>query len=111
MKEARAVPREPDAPARPANLTPGIAALLREESPAPKPSTPETVSPYVPADELLAARRLVQLALVVADVLVVCLAVRLVFKTAGPLPLTDYLLAFGSMTTGAALSSLAIWLE
>jgi hypothetical protein len=101
-------------PRQPAALSPGMATLVRGGNGAPK--APPTVFPVSTADSsaaqgFLPAKRLLQAALFLADILLAGLAVRLVFRAAGPLGTIDTALCVGAVGLGAALSCLAVWLD
>ena len=107
---------EPTAPqaeraATPANVSPGVAALLRGANHSPKtsdapPDSTEEPHPLVRPS----GKRLLRVSLVVADVLLVALAVFLVSTRQRPLGLGGIALCTGAIITGAWLACLALWL-
>ena len=105
----------------PANLSPGMATLLRRGGDAPpggpapgpaleaaEPAVPEPAPPPEPAPNAPAAARFLIPLLIGADLALAGLALRLVLKAHGPLGLGDALLCVLALGIGACLSGFAV---
>ncbi len=128
MRDAKHLPNPKGLAARLARLTPGMAALLRGSNGGSKlendaakpralgePPTPEAElqaqpeSP--PAAPTSRPRRKVRVSLVLADLLFLGLAARLIFKPGGPNGFIEMALCALALLVGAWLSWLALWWE
>ncbi len=99
----------PEPAGQPPKLSPGIATLLRTGNGAAKNETLSPVQPCVASPRLSTFRRLLRVSLVLADVLLLCLAVRMVLSAQGPIPLWGLVLCIVAFALGAWLSCLALW--
>jgi hypothetical protein len=111
MKERPASPVS-ETPAQKAEVSPGMAALLRGGNGAAK----ETQNGYhskQPEESRAATRRrlLIQASLFAADLLVLGLVARLAFVSHGRFGLTEITLSIAALAIGAWLSCLALWLK
>jgi len=111
MKE-RPAPASPEELPRKAEVTAGMAALIRGgngEAKEPKPADKS------PAEECRPARRrsriLIQASLFVADLLVIGLVARLALVSHGRFGVIEVVLSILALTVGAWLSCLALWLK
>ena len=111
MKEARGSSRSSDPGETPNNLSPGMATLLRAGKGGSR--NEERTSPEQEDEHQARAakdgKRLLKLTLVIADLLLVSLAARLVFKSGGQFGLLEGLLCAAALALGAWLSCLALW--
>lgn len=113
MKD-RPVPAGPENPSEKPEVTPGMAALLRGGNGDPKEQKLADQSP--PNDsEVLAAtarkRKLIQVSMFVADVVVLGLVARLAFVSHGRFGFFEVTLCVLALAIGAWLSCLALWLK
>lgn len=120
MREAKALPVLEEPVDKPANLSPGMATLLRggassgasskaDVQPAvDAPTASASVSPPESEAPLGPAQAGLRLALVGADLLFIGLAIRLAWAGKAPMGWTDTLLCIAALSLGAALSCLAI---
>jgi len=113
LKEAKAVPRETESGEKIPTLSPGMATLLKAGNGGPKPEEKAATDTEAnaPPQESKDRKKLVRLSLVVADVLLVFLAARLVFKSGGHFGAVEILLCAAALGLGAWLSCLALWRE
>ena len=107
-------PRESHPSANPPRLTPGMAALLRGNDANPKAEPKDQVKSSPDAKPALPPpatprSRAVQISLIVADLLLLALAARLVLKAKGHLGLIEIALCIVALGLGAWLSCLALW--
>ena len=112
MKGAKGPPREGERAPEPASLTPGIAALLRRGNGEPKtegqpPAPPQPAAPPGPTR----GRRRLRISLWLADLLLLGLAARLVFRAHGSLGTLEAVLCVVALLLGAWLSCQALWLD
>lgn len=107
MKETKISPPSTEAAPQPASLSAGMATLLRG-----KPPQDESV-PKSPPAEVGRARhkRLLQVSLVMADVMLLGVILRFLLQTHQPLGFSGLSLGLLALTLGAWLSCLALWLE
>jgi hypothetical protein len=98
---AAAAPAEGPAP-KPETLSPGMAALMRSKAAAQSEGKAEPAGPLSPR-----GLKLIRLSLLLADVLLVALAVRLVVRADGPLGFIGAALCVLAMALGAWLFWLA----
>lgn len=96
-------------PAQPANISPGMAALLRQESEVAKSGEPKQ-EPALHDDKAAAAqnRAVLKTSLVVADVLLVLLAACLSLRK-GSFGFLEVVLSILALAVGAWLACVAIW--
>jgi len=110
MKEANpsSPPKDSSVPAQPANISPGMAALLRQESEVAKSGEPKQ-EPALHDDKAAAAqnRAVLKTSLVVADVLLVLLAACLALRK-GSFGFLEISLCVIALALGAWLTCLAI---
>jgi len=114
LKEAKAVPRETESGEKIPTLSPGMATLLKAGNgggPKPEEKAATDMGANAPPQESKDCKKLVRLSLVVADVLLVFLAARLVFKSGGHFGAVEILLCAAALGLGAWLSCLALWRE
>jgi hypothetical protein len=123
MKGANNPPPEPDNPARPANLSPGMASLLHgpsgiedaetnpEPSAQPQPQASPAPSGPAPASPTASSKERFVLPLLLADALLVGLAVRSLLKSQGQPGFTSIALCILAFGVGAWLAWLALWPE
>ena len=106
MKErpAASSPMEPSS--KSASLSPGMGVLLRGGNGMPKKDDPDQDSHPV-APRSFKCKRLIQGALLLADLVLLALAARLALKANGPLGGTDLLFCFVALVLGAGLTCLA----
>jgi len=113
MKEAKTSSASSEPATEPASVSPGLATLLRrsngegrtpESGPAPGP---EPATPPLP----FRRRRLLQASLLLADVLLLALAMLCIFKGRAPFGFIGIVLCVIAVALGAWLSCLAFWLE
>src|SRR5689334_4304242 len=112
MKE-RPASGGPDCPTQKAEVTPGMAALLRGGNGAAK-ETQNGDKPEQAEESRAAARRkrlLIQASLFAADMLVIGLVARLAFVSHGRFGLIEITLSILALAIGAWLSCLALWLK
>ena len=114
MKGPKPAPDIEELSAKPANLSPGMATLLKGGAPAeaslalsPPASIPEPQAPAID-DGLPAWQGLVQGSLVLADVLLVGMAAWIVYKSPGPLRVGDIAFCVLAFSLGAWTSCLAL---
>jgi hypothetical protein len=96
--------------AQPAKLSPGMATLLRLGDENHEPETPGSVFSETPRTEPKRLKVLLRISLVLADALLVFLAVRLVVLAHGPLDFLGVALCVAAVIAGAWLSCLAFLL-
>jgi hypothetical protein len=106
MKEPPASPRTENPPDKVAQVTPGMAALLRGGN-----GQPTEADDPVRAQIATRKRKMVQASLVVADLLLIMLVVRLDFVTQGGFGFVEVTLCVLALAIGAWLSCLALWLK
>lgn len=112
MKEPPASPR-PETPSdKPAQVTPGMAALLRGGNGDARAHS-QTGEADDPVKTRAAARKrkLIQVSLIVADLLLIGLVARLAFVSHGGFGFVEVSLCVVALTIGAWLSCLALWLK
>ena len=108
LKEAKGSATPEPAGDKPKSSSPGMTTLLRGANGSPNEESAQTETPSPTAGNPR-GKRLLQISLIVADVVLLALAARLVFKSEGHfgfLEVTLCILAFG---LGAWLSCLAFW--
>ena len=124
MKEENAPPRAAGFASSPSVLSPGMATLLRGRNGG-EPHAVATQPPLLASEpeanganaipavsaEPVPRRRHLQMALALADLLLLVLAARLAWWSSGPLGLLGIALCVVAVATGAWLACLAIWLE
>jgi hypothetical protein len=127
MKAAKPPPAE-DPASQPPTLSPGMAALLRRGNAPSKPpahrhteadsgekSGASQTPDILPADAGTPAasghKRVLRASLIVADVLLVGLAARMVFKSGGHFGFIETALCVVALLIGAWLACLALWLD
>lgn len=102
-----------EGPTQKAEVTPGMAALLRGGNGAPK--EPQNGDKAEQAEESRAATRrkrlVIQASLFVADLVVIGLVARLAFVSHGQFGLIEVVLSILALAIGAWLSCLAVWLK
>lgn len=106
MKE-RASPAAPENGSETPPVTPGMAALLRGGNGGPNGQ----VASEENAVALLRRKRLVQISMFVADLLLISLVMRLAFVSEGHFGFFEILLGILALSIGAWLSCLAIWMK
>ena len=112
MKGAKASPPPAEPAAKPASLTPGMAALLRGGNGGPKPEDqPQEPLPPPAAPEAVLGKRWLRASLWLADMLLLGLAGRLVFQAGGTFGFLEIALCVVAVLLGAWLSCLALWLD
>jgi hypothetical protein len=113
LKEANGGSRAPQAGQEDLPLSPGMATLLKAGNGGAKADQPTSTeakeNPDVP--EAKDWKKLVKPSLVIADVLLLFLAARLVFRSGGHFGVVEILLCVAAAGLGAWLSCLAIWRE
>lgn len=110
MKEPPASPRTDNPSEKTAEVTPGMAALLRGGNGHAKP---QTSAEEDPVRKQAAGRRkkLVQASLVLADLSLLALVARLAFASHGRFGFLEVSLCVVALAIGAWLSCLALWLK
>ena len=109
LNGTKPVSPSPEPTAQPAKLSPGMATLLRAgEEPAEKIEEQVRPQPVKPQSELLSVKRLLQVSLVLADVLLVCLATLIALSVPGQLGAIGVTLCIVAFVVGAWLSCLAL---
>jgi hypothetical protein len=88
-----------------------VGVLLRGGNGAPKGEGETTASLDRPAPKKVGWKRIVQVSLFFADLLLLGLAARLALKARGSLGITDLTLCVLALVLGAALTCLALWLN
>jgi len=114
MKGAKAWHRPAEVSVREPKVTPGMAALLRGgngEPSAEQQPAPETRSALATPGRTPGNKRLLQVSLWLADVVLIGLAARLVFQSSGSFGFLEAALCVAAVTVGAWLGCLAFWLE
>lgn len=106
MKE-RASPAAPENGSETPPVTPGMAALLLGGNGGPNGQ----VASEENAVALLRRKRLVQISMFVADLLLISLVMRLAFVSEGHFGVFEILLGILALSIGAWLSCLAIWMK
>jgi hypothetical protein len=108
MSEAKAAPPASAGPNSAPRPSPGLASLVRGTVRPPEAALP----PARPSPgRLLARKKLLQVSLVLADLLLLALTVRLVVTYHGSLGPVGILLCSAAVLAGAWLSCLAFWLD
>jgi hypothetical protein len=113
MKERRA-PASPEELPHKAEVTAGMAALLRGgngESGEPKPADKSPADDGECRPARTRNRTLIQASLFVADLLVIGLVARLALVSHGRFGVIEVVLSVLALTVGAWLSCLALWLK
>jgi hypothetical protein len=88
-----------------------MGTLLRGGNGEPKPGNQAEADPQTPEPQQGGTKRLVQVSLVFADVLLLGLAARILLKSPRPLGTADLILCVSAVALGAALTCLALWLH
>jgi hypothetical protein len=111
MKERSAPTGQQSSPEK-AQVTPGMAALLRGGNGESK-EKPAADQPVSDAERLAAARKkkLVQASMFIADLLLMALIARLAFVSHGHFGFFEVTLCVLALAIGAWLSCLAIWMR
>lgn len=110
MKEG-AASGSPENPSQKHYVTPGMAALLRGGNGEAKEQPPTGKSSHADTESLAAARKLTQVSLFIADILLIGLVARLAFVSHGHFGLVEVALGILAMAIGAWLSCLALWMK
>jgi hypothetical protein len=110
MKEPPVSPRTENPSDKSAQVTPGMAALLRGGNGEAKAQSSEVDDPI---RKQAAERRknLVQVSLVLADLLLLAVVARLAFVSNGQFGFIEVMLCILALAIGAWLSCLALWLK
>lgn len=113
LKEAKGGPRTPESGQENLPLSPGMATLLKAGNGGAKPEPATQTEPKPDADPAQAKdwKKIVKPSLVLADILLLFLAARLVFRSGGHFGVVEILLCVAGVGLGAWLSCLAIWRE
>jgi hypothetical protein len=109
MKEAKNPSPESENAPKPASLSPGMATLLQGGNGAEAKAEPKLETPPVPSPEMRQRPLLIRGSLLIADGLLVGLAVRLVTRNGGHLGFAGIALCILAFLVGAWLTCLAIW--
>ena len=113
MKD-RPVSAGPENPSEKPQVTPGMAALLRGGNGDPKEQKFPDESPPIDSEVLAAAarkRKLIQVSMFLADVVVLGLVGRLAFVSHGHFGFVEFTLCVLALVIGAWISCLALWLK
>ena len=112
LKEAKGGPKTPESEQESLPLSPGMATLLKAgNGGAKKDQTAPTEAKQDSKAETKDWKKLAKLSLVLADVLLLFLAARLVFRSGGHFGVVEIVLCVAAVGLGAWLSCLAIWRE
>ena len=106
MKEGRTSAPSPDPASTGAKLSPGMGVLLRGGNGTPKGPNPDDGTRGA-APRNVQWKRVIQISLVLADLVLLGLAARLALKSNGPLATTDLTFCVIALVLGAGLTCLA----